>query len=241
MLAVRTDRDQRIGGRCAVGSVEGEVQILTGIADLSVVQRLAANAGLRDEPPPSRRGRPTTVADVSPRSASSSASTRRTMARPSSGSMMAGDCRNAECPQPPDNSSSTQDDPADAVPYIGSLRASDWSLHGCRLAAVIRRLARRRPPGAVCGSAPSRQRGRDPASHRRRRVARGAVPAIASAHDIGNVIVLVGQPEHDTSVRSNRWWRRARGATEPAWCRRIVRQPRARPADGPATGRVRSA
>ena len=53
--------------------------------------------------------------------------------------MMFGDWRNAECPQAPGNSSSTHVKPAEAVPYIGSSRASDWSLHGARLAAVIRR------------------------------------------------------------------------------------------------------
>ncbi len=53
--------------------------------------------------------------------------------------MTAGESRKAECPQPPDNSSSIHEDPADAVPYIGSLRASDWSLHGSLLVvAVIR-------------------------------------------------------------------------------------------------------
>ena len=52
--------------------------------------------------------------------------------------MHAGDWTNAEGPHGPDNSSSIQDDPADAVPYIGSSRASDWLLHGCLFAAVIR-------------------------------------------------------------------------------------------------------
>ena len=65
-------------------------------------------------------------------------STRRTMARPSCGSMHAGDWINAEGPQGPDNSSSIQDDPADAVPHIESSRASDWLLHGCLFGAVIR-------------------------------------------------------------------------------------------------------
>ena len=64
-------------------------------------------------------------------------SIRRTTARPSAGSMTAGDWRNAECPHAPGNSSNIQEYPAEAVPYMGSLRASDWLLHGTLLAAVI--------------------------------------------------------------------------------------------------------
>src|SRR5689334_8702957 len=107
-----------------------------------------------------------------------SVSTRRTMARPSSGSMTAGDRRNAECPQPPGNSSNTQDEPAEAVPYIGSPRASDWSLQGALLATVIRcpvepwplqpRSLEPRPLEAADGSTLSRRHGRDQASFPRR-------------------------------------------------------------------------
>ena len=69
--------------------------------------------------------------------------------------MIAGDSRNAECPHAPDSSSSTHEMPADAVPYIGSLRASDWSLHGGRLAAsVIRWLE---PAGTTTASRSSRR------------------------------------------------------------------------------------
>ena len=65
--------------------------------------------------------------------------------------MQDGDCKNADGPHAPDNSSSIHDDPADAVPYMGSLRANDWSLHGCFFAMVIRRQVLRRPPEGVFG------------------------------------------------------------------------------------------
>src|SRR5215207_1497112 len=59
--AVRADRYQWIHGLRAIASIEGEVKIFARIAHLSAVQRLGANAGLRDEPPPSWRGRPTAM------------------------------------------------------------------------------------------------------------------------------------------------------------------------------------
>ena len=68
------------------------------------------------------------------------------MARPSAGSMTVGDCRNADGPHGPESSSIIHENPAEPVPYIGSLRANDWSLHGAR-SRVIRRPAPRTGPG----------------------------------------------------------------------------------------------
>ena len=133
VLAVRADGHKRIGGqrarrfRRAQGPGSRE--------DRSPLRSTAPRC-------PHRNGPRTTAiaawsaddhADVSPQCAcppSRHAERWRARARDR---CMAGDWRNAECPHAPDNSSSIQDDPADAVPYIGSLRASDWSLHGCSL------------------------------------------------------------------------------------------------------------
>jgi hypothetical protein len=64
-------------------------------------------------------------------------STRRQMDRPRTGSMIDGEFRNAEWPQAPQSSSIIHAVPAEPVPYIGSLRASDWSLHGGRLGSPL--------------------------------------------------------------------------------------------------------
>lgn len=51
--------------------------------------------------------------------------------------MIDGDSRNAEGPQGSHNSSINYVAPAEAVPYMGSSRINDWSLHGSH-SAVIR-------------------------------------------------------------------------------------------------------
>ena len=113
----------------SVAAVKGNFEQLPRICHLAAVQRFAADVGLCHKPPPAgfvvrRPGR--LIAAIRMRAISA----RRTIARPSSGSMHDGDCRKADGPQAPDNSSIIHDDPADAVPYIGSSRASVWSLQG---------------------------------------------------------------------------------------------------------------
>ena len=68
-----------------------------------------------------------------------------------------------------DSDAATKSEPADAVPYIGSLRVSDWSLQGALFVTVIRgprawcqpgrTPVPRQPLAAVCESAPPRRRG----------------------------------------------------------------------------------
>ena len=67
VLAMRTDRHQRIGRQRAVGAVEREVQVLARIADLAAEQRLTADAGMRDEPSPPSASPGGGRAGVSPR------------------------------------------------------------------------------------------------------------------------------------------------------------------------------
>ncbi len=97
VLAVCTHRDEWTGGQFAVGTVEGDVQVPARLVHLPVVQRLAALIGLRDEPSPSRcRGPasgPTYRGDPHARRLDAAA-----IARPSSGSMIAGESRKADCP-----------------------------------------------------------------------------------------------------------------------------------------------
>src|SRR5689334_13043054 len=64
VLAVRTDRHERVGPRGAVGAVECDVQILPGIIDFAAVQHLTADVGVRNEPaPPWRAGAAAMLSD----------------------------------------------------------------------------------------------------------------------------------------------------------------------------------
>ena len=140
-----------------------------------------------------------------------------------SGSMIDGECRNADCPHAPGNSSSIQAEPADAVPYIGSSRTSDWSLHGVRF--VARHRVDRHHDGFA--QQPADQHGRrphrpDPARCRVASVSPRWSAVTASAHDNGNVMIWSGSrsttrpPElsigGDQAVppAERRWWRHVR-------------------------------
>src|SRR5205085_7706541 len=60
VLAMCTNRHDRIGGRRAVASVESDIEVFAGVADLAAVQRFATWLAVPQEPTPSRCGRPTT-------------------------------------------------------------------------------------------------------------------------------------------------------------------------------------
>ena len=196
-----------------IASVEGKVEVLAGIADLTGVQRFVAYpecatnhrhrgvAGRR----PCRRIAAMRMLAVS---------TRRTMARPSWGSMQAatGETPNVPMrraiPAAPTRTLPTRCRTSDhCAPATGRCTAASSQRSSGRP-------VRRQPRAAVCGSAPSRRRGRG-----RQTAGIGDEPAVERRQrrphtTPGTVMLLVGQPQHDASVR-RRAWRRDRGATGP--------------------------
>src|SRR4051794_9705933 len=60
VLAMCTNRHDRIGGRRAVAAVESDLEVFTGAADLAAVQRFTTGFAVRHEPTPLWCGRPTT-------------------------------------------------------------------------------------------------------------------------------------------------------------------------------------
>ena len=140
-----------------------------------------------------------------------------------------GDCRKAEGPHAPDSSISIHDDPADAVPYMGSCGASDWSLHGVRCTASSRSTGttdgpREKPPNEhrrVC-VVETRQRSAPSDEAAMKRLDR-VCARLRECHG------AIGQPQSD-SASAFSTVATVRGATAQSSCL-PGRRPRATPTD----------